>query len=622
MRLAGFDLGGNVKLRVADVMMEELARAGLTHVFMLSGGGVMYLMDALGQSPLQHVCCHHEQAAAIAAQAYAMQRGALGACLVTTGPGGTNALTGCAAAFMDSTPVIFLSGQVKRADFASLRHVRQFGAQENDIVAMARPVTKYAVRVSSPETALFELQKALYMALNGRRGPVWVDVPLDVQSAEVDPETLRRFDPAQDVDCAAADMLAQLQPDRQVLDRGVEAALQGLRASRRPLLLAGHGVAAAGAEDLFRQLARRLGVPVIASWRGLGVVAGDDPLFFGSPGLQAPRYANMITQAADFLLVLGSRLDNMMTAFSERNFAKRAARVIVDIDAPEMDKLDMPGAVRVHGDVRCFIERLLAALPQEPARPVTRWLNFCANLRSRFPILEEKQAAPLHGTDLYKLTDAISRAADANDVVVVSSTSRCNTAGHLLFSFREGQRPVSSMGMGSMGFALPSVVGAWYASGGRRVLMLEGDGSLQLNIQELQTIRHHNVNAKLFIFSNSGYAAIATMQDRNFEARHVGSDAPSGVSMPSLRQVAEAYGLHYVRIEDDSRIEAGVRAALDTDGPVLCEVVGDMAFDEIPKCISHVDGEGKRVSAALENPFPFLPESEVRKIFERIDTTE
>lgn len=611
-----------MKLRVADVMMNELSRQGLKHVFMLSGGGIMYLMDALATSDLRHVCCHHEQAAAIAAQAYAMQCGGFGACLVTTGPGGVNALTGCAAAYVDSTPVIFISGQVKTADFASLRKVRQFGAQENDIVSMARPVTKYAVRVDDPRQALFELQKALYIAAHGRRGPVWVDVPLDVQSAMVDVQALPLFDPLREAGWCTDDMTAQLHPDVRALDEGVAAVLHKLATCRRPLLYAGHGVAASGAEDLFRTLAQRLGAPVAASWRGLGIMDGDDRLFFGSPGLQAPRYANMITQAADFLLVLGSRLDNMITAFSERNFARRAAKVVVDLDAAEMDKLDMPDVVRVRGDVRQFLERLLAALPEQPRQGAAEWREFCSGLRCRFPLLEEKQAAPLRGTDLYRLTAAVGRAASADDAVVVSSTSRCNTAGHLAFCYRQGQRPVSSMGMGSMGFALPSVVGAWFASGKKRVIMLEGDGSLQLNIQELQTIIHHGIDAKLFVFSNSGYAAIATMQDRNFDGRHLGSDAPSGVSMPSLQRIAGAYGLPYVRIEDDSQIEKGVQAAMQTKGPVLCEVLGDMAFDEIPKCISHVNAEGKRVSAALENPFPFLSESVVREIFERFDTTE
>jgi acetolactate synthase-1/2/3 large subunit len=598
-------------MRIADALIAELARQGVTHAFTLSGGGIMHLADALGRGPIAHVCCHHEQAAAIAAQAYAMHKNGPGLCLVTTGPGGTNALTACAAAYMDSTPVVFVSGQVKTGDFAAKRGVRQFGAQENDIVAMARPVTKYAVLVERPEDALYELQKAVFTAMRGRRGPVWIDVPLDVQACEVDERALRRFDPAEYL--AAAGDAEQAAHAKSSADT----ALRLLAASRRPLILIGHGLVAAGAEEQFAQLAARLGVPVLATWRALGVLAHDDPLFFGSPGLQAPRYANVITQGADFLLVVGSRLDNMITAFSEPRFALRARKLVVDVDAREIAKLDMPNVTPVVCDAKLFVESLAARLPDRPTSDIGVWRKFCEDMRAEFPLLEEKQDKPLNGADLYRLADAISRHCAQDDVIVVSSTSRCNTAGHIAFACKRGQRPISSMGLGSMGFALPSVSGAWFASG-KRVIMLEGDGSLQLNIQELQTIRHHNVNAKLFVFANGGYAAIAAMQDRNFAGFRVGSDAASGVSMPDLEGIAAAYGIPFARIATNADIEAGVQGVLDTDGPVLCEVRGDMAFDEIPKCVSSLDADGRRVSAALENPYPFLPEAELAALYARL----
>lgn len=602
-----------MKQRIADIVMAELGKLGLTHVFMLSGGGIMYLVDALGSSPLEHVCCHHEQAASIAAQAYAMQRKDLGCCLITTGPGGTNALTGCAAAYVDSTPVLFLSGQVKTADFASLRHVRQFGAQENDIISMARPVTKYAVLADNPNTVLLELQKALYIATHGRKGPVWLDIPLDVQCAEVDAATLPQFSPDQ-LQESMPDVTIQQSKAKIALNKSITDAQRLLATAKRPLLLAGHGITAAGAESLFRQLAQQWGIPVVSTWRGLGLLDGQSPLFFGSPGLQAPRYSNIITQAADVILVLGSRLDNMITAFSESNFGKRAQKIIVDIDAPEMEKLDMAKALRIHCDVKNFLEALLEAQPVIPVDSAP-WLDFCHAMRQRFPLLEEKQDKTLQGAYLYQVAASMGEESSAQDAVVISSTSRCNTAGHIAFSYKEGQHPISSMGMGSMGFALPSVIGAWFASPQHSVLMLEGDGSLQLNIQELQTIKHHNINAKLFIYSNHGYAAIATMQDRNFEGRRVGSDAQSGVTMPPLKSIAAAYGIPYSCIDDNASIQSGIQAALRHQGPVICEVMGDINFDEIPKCISHVDATGKRVSAALENPYPFLAETEIQKIF-------
>lgn len=593
-----------MKMRVAGIIFDILAEHGVKHCFMLSGGGIMYLVDALGQSEIAYVSCHHEQSAGIAAQAYAMHKNTLGLCIVTTGPGGTNALTPCAAAYMDSTPVLFLSGQVKTADLASKRKVRQFGAQENDIISMAAPVTKYAKMVEDPADVLFELQKAIHIALEGRQGPVWLDIPLDVQSAEVEFEKLRQYTP---------------EPEKSIdhlqLSASVAHVLDCLQKARRPLMLLGHGVIAANAQDNCRRIARTLGTPVVSTWRALDVLGAEDPLFMGSPGLQAVRSANIITQGADFILILGSRLDNMITAFSEPHFAFRAQKVMVDVDRQEMAKLDMPNLSPVICHVKDFVEALESALPDSFKGDYAAWRQFCVATKQRFPLLAEKQNQKLEHADLYQVSAAIGELCAQDDVLVISSTSRCNTAGHMALPRKEGQKSISSMGFGSMGFALPSVIGGWFASEGKRVIMLEGDGSLQLNIQELQTLVQNNIEAKLFIFSNTGYAAIATMQDRNFDGRHVGCDPQSGVSMPSLQKIAQAYGMAYFCIAQNSDIQETVHAVLERKGCVICEVVGDISFDEIPKCISHVNEQGKRVSAVLENPFPFLPEEELAEIY-------
>ena len=412
---------------------------------MLSGGGIMYLVDALGRSEIDYVCCHHEQAASIAAQAYGMYDDSLGVCLVTTGPGGTNALTGTGAAYMDSTPVLFISGQVKRSDFASLRNVRQFGAQENDIVSMAKPVTKYAVTVMLPEEVPYELEKCVYEATHGRKGPVWLDIPLDIQSAEIEPEKLRHFVPPEP---AAHD----------TLEHGAQEVLRLLQRARRPLLLAGHGVNAAGCQAELHELVERLGIPVLTTWRALDFMGADEELFFGAPGLQAPRYSNLILQHCDVLLVLGSRLDNMITAFSEEHFARMAEVVIVDIDENEMKKLHIPRLTAVHGDVGSFVELLRDKLANTALPDYSAWVSRCRAVKERFPLLAEKQAVS-EGVDLYRVAHAIPAYAKVEDALVVSSTSRCNTAGHIAFDRKRGQKSISSMGFGSMGFALPSVVG-------------------------------------------------------------------------------------------------------------------------------------------------------------------
>lgn len=602
-------------MKVSDFVFRFLKEQGVDCAFLLSGGGIMHLVESLGNSGMEYVCCHHEQACAIAAQAYSMKKNALGLCLVTTGPGGTNALTGAAAAYMDSTPVIFLSGQVKRPDFASLRGVRQFGAQENDIISMAKPVTKYSAIVTEPEDILYHLQKAVYHALDGRRGPVWLDIPLDVQAAEIDENRLHQFEEKEEKQDLG---FKTIQKGEDYLGQAVRKSLELLAKARRPVFLLGHGVHASASEEIFCTLNDKLKVPVLATWRALHVYESEDALFFGSPGLQAPRYSNMILQGADLLIVLGSRLDNMITAFSEEHFAFRAKKIVVDIDEHEISKLRMPELYPVTADVKEYLDMLLEHCQDIPMQDIQPWRQWCGWMKKEYPLLKEKQACESTEADLYKVTDKISEYAQKGDTIVVSSTSRCNTAGHMAFRHKEGQTVISSMGMGSMGFALPSAVGAYFASEKERVVMIEGDGSLQLNLQELQTICHYRVNAKMFIFCNGGYAAIATMQERNFAGHYVGSNPGSGVSMPDLKGIADAYGIPFYSIGSNDEIEETVREVFEEEGAVICAIRGSMQFDEIPKCISWVTDGGERISAHLENPYPFMKEEILDTIYQNM----
>ena len=599
-------------MRLSDYVMQFLEEQKVKHIFMLSGGGIMYLVDSLGRSKIDYVCCHHEQAAGIAAQAYAMEKNNLGVCLVTTGPGGTNALTAAGAAYVDSTPVLFITGQVKTADFASLRNVRQFGAQENDIVSMAKPITKYAETVIKAEEIRYHLEKAVYIAMHGRRGPVWLDIPLDIQNAEINPDSLVGFD-INEVD--DNDVVAERNPDERVIENVIDDVIISLQNSKRPLLLIGHGLISSDAQDVFREIQRKLKIPVVSTWRALEVMDYDDEFFFGSPGLQANRYSNLITQGADYLIVLGSRMDNMITAFNEEHFAFRAKKVIVDIDVNEIKKLAMKNVTPVVCDVSFFLNILKNKIEGITVPNYSEWLDFCLKLKYHYPLLNEKQEQKVAGIDLYQFTMKLSEYCDKTDVIVASSTSRCNTAGHMAFKHKKNQKTISSMGFGSMGFALPSVVGAWFASDKKRIIMLEGDGSLQLNIQELQTVAHHDINVKMFIFDNTGYAAIATMQNRNFEGFHVGSDAESGVTFPNLRKIADAYAIPYFFVNRSEESEKIIKQAMETEGPVICEFQGSILYDEIPKCISMLDKDGNRVSATLENPFPFLEQSEMDEIY-------
>ena len=606
-------------IKLSDYVFKVLEAYGVKHAFTLTGGGIMHLVDSLGRSRVEYVCCHHEQAAAIAAQAYDMYQEQLSVCLVTTGPGGTNALTGVAAAYVDSTPVIYLSGQVKCADFASLRGVRQYGAQENDIISMAKPVTKYSVLIDKPEVIRYELEKAVYYATHGRKGPVWIDIPLDIQAVMIEEESLQAYNPMEDEMLPAANQVELTQKLPGNLERLAKAAsdtLGLLKQAKRPIILVGQGMISADAQDLVQRFVAMTGIPVLATWRALGFMGADEAGFFGSPGLQAPRYSNLILQHSDLVIVLGSRLDNMITAFNEEHFAFRAKKIIVDIDENEIKKLNMPQVYPVVADVKAYMAVLLQVMAENQTLKdqYTKWTEQCSKLRDRFPILAERQDKE-EGINLYRVTYEISKYTKQQDTIVISSTSRCNTAGHIAFSHKKGQKTISSMGMGSMGFALPSAVGAYYANGKNRVVVIEGDGSLQLNIQELETIISNQIDAKIFVFNNSGYAAITTMQDRNFDGFYVGSNEMSGLHMPDLGKIAFAYGIPYQRIRNAEEIAIKVKEVMQSDGPTICDISGSLWFDEIPKCISRVDeATGKRISAFLENPYPYLTQEEMDEI--------
>lgn len=600
-------------MRVADYIIHFLKKKNINHVFMLSGGGTMYLVDALGRNDVEYVCCHHEQAAGISAQAYAMYKNSLGVCMVTTGPGGTNALTAAGAAYVDSTPMLFLSGQVKTEDFALLRKVRQFGAQENDIISMAKPVTKYAATALKAEDIRYHLEKAVFYALHGRRGPVWLDIPLNIQNEEIVPEGLIGFSETEMEENGIPERLSGME-----LKDAVHRTIQALQKAKRPLFLLGHGLVAADGRELFEQVESKLQIPVVSTWRALGIMGYEEELFFGSPGLQANRYSNLITQGADLLIVLGSRMDNMITAFNEKHFAFRAKKIIVDIDVNEMNKLDMDKELSIVCDVGDFLKELNRAVKEVDFPRYEEWKAFCKKMKVQYPLLEEKQEIEEDMVDLYRLSMELSEQCTADDCIVVSSTSRCNTAGHMAFKHKKGQKVISSMGFGSMGFALPSAVGSWFASEKKRIVMLEGDGSLQLNIQELQTIVFHNIDVKMFIFHNAGYAAISTMQDRNFGGLHVGCDEDSGVTMPDLSKLSNAYGIPYYDIKKNEEIKIILPKAFEEEGPVICEFFGSITYDEIPKCISYLNETGKRVSAMLENPFPFLSEQEMEQIYKQL----
>jgi acetolactate synthase-1/2/3 large subunit len=587
-------------VKLSDYVMDFVARQNVKNVFVLVGGGAMHLNDSLGRcAGLHYVCNLHEQAVSIAAEAYARVTNQLGAAMVTTGPGGTNAVTGVAGAWLDSTPVIFISGQVKRNDLKRDSGVRILGVQEIDIVSIVSSITKYAVTIEDPLTIRYHLEKAMYLALGGRRGPVWIDLPLDVQAARIDP-------------CALAGFTPDLEADRnhaaELLRQQVGQLVKMLNNAQRPVLLAGNGIRAAGAESLFLEVVRALGIPVLTTWLGLDLIEDAHPLSFGRPGSLAPRGANFALQNSDLLLVVGSRLDMAMTAYAHDRMARGAVKIMVDIDPAEIRKMKTPIHLPIVADAKDFLEELKAVSGAVHGQAWQPWIDRCREWKARYPlVLPEHREMPEH-LSMYHFSEALSNELASGDVIVPGSSGFAIEIFLLCLKIKKGQRCFHNRGTGAMGFALPAAIGAAVASG-RRTICVDGDGSFQMNIQELATVERLGLPIKFFVANNDGYASIRASQTGYFQ-RLVGADRTSGMTLPDLGAVTRAYGLPFVRIASKVDLNRQIRAALEMDGPVVCEVMVAPNEERIPRAASFMRPDGSMGSKPLEDLFPFLDREE------------
>jgi len=591
-------------MKLSDYVMERVARAGVRHVFMLPGGGCMHLVDSLGRHPaLEHVVNLHEQGCAVAADAYAQAAGSLGVVLVTTGPGGTNALTGVAASYLDSTPVLILSGQVKRADFAAPRGVRQMGFQELDIVAMARPVTKYAAVVAEPGSIRRHLDLALHCALSGRPGPVWLDIPLDVQVAEIDPEALEGWLPGP----AAG-------PGPAALAQAAGQVLALLERAERPAILVGNGVRLAGAAELFLEVAEALGVPVLPTWKAADLIPDDHPLHAGRPGAAGQRAANFTQQTADWLLVLGARLDFGQVAYMHGTFAPGARKLVVDIDPAELGKLEMPLELALCADAGDFLRALHQSLSQFPGRAMgarPAWLERIRGWQARYPVVLPEYWAPRQRVDNYVLVEAISRNLRPGDLLVPGSSGACSELTCQAVRLPAGVRMLNSQGLGPMGFGIPAALGACLASGRRRTLCIDGDGGFQMNIQELEVVRRLDLPITFFVLDNQGYGSIRNSQRGYFQGRYVASEAGSGLTLPDAGRVAEAYGIPSARLDHQEGIVERVRELLDHPGPLVVVVAIDPDQPTQPRAVSYQRPDGSMATRPMEDLFPLLDRDEL-----------
>lgn len=576
--------------KVSDYIFDFLKEKGVSQCFVLPGGGAMHLVDSLGQSGMDYVCFQHEQGAACAAEAYGQHKNRPALLLVTSGPGATNAITPVAAGWIDSTPMFVISGQAKRPDLVGDKGVRQIGSQEVPTVPIVKPVTKYAAEIMQPDEIRYHLERAWHEATTGRPGPVWLSIPLDVQGAQVDETALAGYTPPQGQEAdytAAAGRCAEL-----------------LRASKKPLLLAGNGIKLAGGEPELERLLSILPIPTQTTWKSIDLMGEDHPLYAGHPGIMGDRGANLILQQADLLISVGSRLDTSLTAFNEKNFAKCAKKVIVDIDPNELARMEMDKELSFAGDAARFLAALTEAAADLAGTDQWQgWLGHCQALRARFPVVTAAHGAAQGVVSAYWFTSRLCEMLTPQDVIVPESSGGAGEITYQAFKLKKGQKMKNAAGLGSMGFGLPYAIGSCIANDGRRTILINGDGAFQLNIQELETVRRLNLPIKMFIWCNDGYASIRNMQTGNF-GRCVASGPNSGYTVPDVTAVAAAYGLPTFRIRNHEELERVLPQALDTSGPCLCAVMTSPEETVSPRVKAFPQPDGSMKSGTLENMWP------------------
>jgi acetolactate synthase-1/2/3 large subunit len=592
-------------IKVSDYIAQTLVKHGVHQVFMVTGGGAMHLNDSFGKTAgLRYLCNHHEQASAIGAEGYARTSGQMAALCVTTGPGGTNALTGVYGAWTDSMPMIVISGQVRydttvRSTGLALR---QLGDQEFDITRAVATMTKYAVMVTDAQAIRYHLEKALYLARAGRPGPCWVDVPHNIQGSFVDETTLRGYSPEED----PQEVPPKVSPE---LARSV---LSQIEAAKRPVLLVGPAVRSSGSLAAFQELIDLLNIPVVTAFNAHDAIESSHRLYCGRPGTIGERGGNFVVQNSDLLLVLGCRLDIRQIGYNYQSFARAARKIVVDIDPLELKKPTISPDCPIHADVADFIDVLRLSLAGKPLAPKTSWLDWCRERNARFPVVLPEYWNREHLVNPYCFVDELGRHLPPGQIVVCGDATACIVPFQAL-PMKKGQRLFSNSGSAPMGFDVPAAIGACAAAEGQSVVCLAGDGSLQMNLQELQTIVHHQFPIKLFVLNNDGYHSIRQTQSNFFGVPLVGCDAGSGVSFPDMERIAYAYKIPFVRCSRHADMSDAIALTLSGSGPRMCEVMLTQDQPFSPKAASRRLADGRMVSKPLEDLFPFLDREEFRQ---------
>lgn len=588
-------------IRVADYVVNFVHDVlKVKDVFMLSGGGIMYLTDALAQNnDINTVCVHHEQTASMAIEAYSRITENFGVGFFTTGPGATNAITGLVGAWQDSVPCFFISGQSKRQETihnSGVDNLRQFGVQEVNIIPIVKSVTKYAVLLDDPKNIRYELEKMLYISKSGRPGPVWLDIPLDVQGALIDPCNLESFSPP------IAEII-KLDPAHEELME----LKKMLEASRRPVIVAGQGIRIAKALDKFKDLIEKFNIPVVTTYLGIDVLASDHSLNIGRMGIKGTRAGNFAVQNADLVIVIGSSLHVGSIGYEYNLFAREAKKVIVDIDKTAHLKKTIDIDLYINADAEKFINAIMNIEDFDLSFD-DKWVQTCSRWKMSYPVCLLEYADQKQKINIYYFIDKLNHYFLKDEIII-------GDAGSVYYAVAQGiqvsnkNRYITSGALATMGYTLPATIGAAIASG-KRVIGITGDGSFQLNIQELQTIIYYKLPIKLFVLNNNGYISIRFTQERFFEKRFIGEGAESGLSFPDLQKISDAYGIKFYQIKNQCELDKVINLVLLDDGPVICEVMISCDQPIIPTVQSVKNSNNIMVSKPLEDMYPFLDRKE------------
>lgn len=586
-------------MKVSDYIIDFVSKLGVDKIFCVTGGGAMHMNNSLGSSSdVDGVFMLHEQGAAIAAEAYARIKGGYGCCLVTSGPGATNALTGLVGAYIDSIPVIFISGQAKRADLVGDQNIRQFGIQEVNIISMVTSYSKYAVQIKKPEDVRYEFERAAAIAVEGRPGPVWLDVPLDIQASEIDPDEL----------CGYNEPVTGYEVDPNDIGKVIEL----INSSKRPVIVTGHGIRLAHATDDMRKLYDKLGIPILTSWNGVDLIEEDHPMYFGRPGAVGQRAANFILQTADLVITIGTRLNLLSTGYNFDGFLANAKHIMVDIDENEMNKKNVHPYMKVVCDAGSFVRGLLIRIDEIESGKWNEWIDRCKYFTETYPVRIDEQKPAEGYVSTYDVVEAISDQMTGDDIYQFTSSGTSVDIAMKVFKIKRGQRAFLTKGLAAMGYDIPASIGSCIASGGRRTVCVTGDGSFAMNMQELEVIRRLNLPVKIFVTDNKGYSMIYSSQNGNF-GRLTGCTEDNGLTLPDINSLADAFGIREYRIESTDDIIPIVKEVLDHNGPVLCTFKADITQKILPKQTNYMREDGQMASRPLEDMTPLLDRDELNE---------